>query len=226
MDDQSLSVGTSKLTKIDNGACKSARRDTHAAPRATRFARARNLFSRIRGSGSLVVAQTRSSGRIGKVAVAVLFSETVQLKTALLIALALSGCAREDPARAELRARLTQQPQLSSEELNRTLDEVKGTLEGKTVRFMRDGVEMTLDAQQREVALGMLTERAGVFDEGLRTAGDTTLRILNAPGRSLNAENVATRRLLVDVETFVPRRFEYSLEFPDPGTYELDLIVE
>jgi hypothetical protein len=144
----------------------------------------------------------------------------------LLAALCLPACAREDPARTALRERLKQQPQLSSAELGRALDEVSASLEGKTVRFMMNGVEHQLNEEERDVVLGMLIRREGVFDEGLRPDPDTTLRIINAPGRSLDAENTATRRLLVDVETFLPQRFEFSYDIPDVGNYALDLVIE
>jgi hypothetical protein len=148
------------------------------------------------------------------------------LLLAAIIVAGLSGCAGEDPALAAMRSRLKQQAQLSPEELGRLLDHLSAELSKKDVTFLQDGVVMELDAPQQDVALGMLKERAGVFDEGMRVAGETTLRIINAPGRSPNAENPATRRLLVDVETLLPRRFEYSLDVPDPSAYSLDLVVE
>jgi hypothetical protein len=144
----------------------------------------------------------------------------------LLVMLVVSACAREDPARAELRARLKQETQLPPEELGRVLDEVRRTLEGKNVRFMQGAQEFKLDEQERAVVLGMLEIRAGVFDEGMRRDGGTTLRIINAPGRSAYSEHDATRRLLVDVETFVPRRFEFSYDVPGLGDYSFNLLVE
>jgi hypothetical protein len=150
----------------------------------------------------------------------------MRIVASLLAVIFLAGCTREDPARTALRARLKEQPQLSPVELGRTLDEIGASLEGRTVRFMMDGAEYEVDQEQREVVLGMLTRREGVFDEGLRTGGPATLRIINAPGRSLDAENTATRRLLVDVETFLPQRFEFSYDIPDVGNYSFDLVIE
>ncbi len=144
----------------------------------------------------------------------------------LLACIVLSACGQpEDPARVELRARLKQSAQLSSEELARVLDEVGRTVADKPIRFKQDTVTGDLDQEQRAAVLGMLTERAGVFDEGLRTDGAISSRVLNGPDKSLNAEYTATRRLLIDVDTFVPRRFEFSHEVPGIGDYAFDLVI-
>jgi hypothetical protein len=146
----------------------------------------------------------------------------------LLAVLALvAGCgAREDPARAALRDRLKQPAAMSEEDLGRVLDEVNRTIADKTVRISDDSTPEVLQGDQRDVVLGMLTYRAGVFDEGLRTDRGATVRIINAPGRSANAEIEATRRLLIDVDTFLPRRFEFSYAFAGFGDYAYDLTVD
>jgi hypothetical protein len=138
-----------------------------------------------------------------------------------------SACGRpEDPARVQLRARVKQAATLPNEDLGRLLDEVSRSLEGKRVRFKQDGATHDLAGEQRDVVLGMLTSRAGVFDEGLQQADGATVRVINAPGASANAEIEASRRLLVDVETFLPRRFEFSYAFPGLGDYSYDLAVD
>jgi hypothetical protein len=140
--------------------------------------------------------------------------------------LLLSACARpEDPARVQLRARLKQDAPLSNDELGRTLDEVSRALAGKTVRFTQEAVTRDLDAPQREAVLGILTNRAGVFDEGVESAGGATLRVMNAPGRASNAELDAARRLFIDADTFLPRRFEFSSGVSS-DEYAFDLVVQ
>ena len=137
--------------------------------------------------------------------------------------LCATACARpEDPARTQLRSRLAQQDKLTPEEVGRVFDEVIRTLQGRQVRAVRDGVENGLAGEARDVVLGMLTDRVGVFDEGLRS----TTRVFNAPGLSTNPEIEAVRRLFVDVQTFLPRRFEFAYAFPSPDDYQLDLAVE
>jgi hypothetical protein len=142
------------------------------------------------------------------------------------VLLGANACAPpEDPERAQLQSRLEQQTTLTAEEIGRVFDEVNRTLHGKQVRVVRDGVASDLLGEERVVVLGMLSDRVGVFDEGVRT-GESPMRVFNAPGLSTNPEIEAVRRLLVDVRTFVPRRFEFAYAFPSPDDYQLDLVVE
>lgn len=115
---------------------------------------------------------------------------------------------------------------MSQDDLSRVLDEIGRTLSGKSVHIRQDGAPRELDAAEREAVLGMLTSRAGVFDEGPREIGGAALRVINAPGQSAQPEYAAMRRLFVDIETFRPVRFEFSYEFPGMGDYAFDLVVE
>ena len=125
----------------------------------------------------------------------------------------------------ELRARLGQERQLSADEIARVFEQVNQAVQGKTVRSSRGATTNDLGAAEREVVLGMLHDRAGVFDEGLRSGGGRRARVFNAPAVSSNPEIEATRRLFVDVETLLPLRFEYASAFASPDDYSLDLIV-
>jgi hypothetical protein len=51
-----------------------------------------------------------------------------------------------------------------------------------------------------------------------------TFRVLNAPGRSRDSEVEAARQLWVEVETFLPRRFQFTYAFPGYGDYAFDLV--
>lgn len=145
----------------------------------------------------------------------------------LLTCLALVSCGRpEDPARTELRQRLTQKPSLSSEELARVRNEVGEAIVGKHIRIMEGEAAHELDEDQRTVVLGMLTNAAGMYDEGLRQESGTTFRILNAPGVSPHAEIEAARKLWIEVETFLPRRFDFVYAFPGYGDYSFNLAVD
>jgi hypothetical protein len=145
----------------------------------------------------------------------------------ILTSAGIAACvSREDPARADLRARLAQQAPLSTEEIARVFEEVNRTIEGKTMRIVRGSTTSEIGASEREVALGMLIDRTGVFDEGLRTGGGRRARVFNAPGQSNNPEIEANRRLYIDVESFRPLRFEFAYAFPSPDDYEFDLEVD
>lgn len=150
-----------------------------------------------------------------------------RLAPCLLVLAALASCrAREDPLRVELRALLSKQATLSAQDLTQVLDEVNRSLAGKKVRISQDAALRELDPVERDVVLGMLTDRVGLYDEGPRAGGDRRVRVFNAPGISLHPEYSAARRLFVDIETFLPRRFEFSYEFPGMGDYAFDLLVD
>jgi hypothetical protein len=145
---------------------------------------------------------------------------------ALLVACAVvSACGvREDPARRELSQRLRQDAQLSSEELGRFRAEINGAMAGKAL-FKQGPVPGDLDAEPRELIFDMLAGPAGMFDEGIKTLGEKTFRVLNAPARSTDAEVEAFRRLWIDVETFLPRRFELAHAVQGYEAYSIDLVV-
>jgi len=138
---------------------------------------------------------------------------------------AASCAAPEDPARVELRNRLKQQTVLTDEELGRVVTEVSKSIGDNPVKINQDGVTKDMDAEQRSVVLGMFENRMGMYDEGLKDVGGRTVRVLNAPGISQYMEYSAMRRIMVDVETFLPRRFEFSYEFQGMGDYGFDLVV-
>jgi hypothetical protein len=145
----------------------------------------------------------------------------------LLATTALVSCTPpEDPARTELRSRLKKQESLSAAEIGRAFDEVGRAMQGKTVRVARGSAATDLGAAERDIVLGMLTDRTGVFDEGLRSGGGRQARVFNAPGQSNNPEIEASRRLFVDVETLLPLRFEFAYAFPSPDDYAYDLQVK
>lgn len=153
-------------------------------------------------------------------------SHTFKLVLVCLVAVALQACGpAEDPARTKLRERLTQEAPLTPEEVTGLLDHLSRTLDGKSVKSTVAGEKHDLTERQRYDALGMITDREGVFDEGLRTADRQTLRILNAPGQASNMEMDAARRLLIDTDTLLPVRLEF-VSGVSADEYVLDLVVE
>ena len=145
----------------------------------------------------------------------------------LLSGLATWTCARpEDPARVELRARLQQEVRLSDEELGRFCNEVARTVEGKSFRIKYGEAPRALSAEQHAAVFGMLSNRAGLYDEGLRRDGGINYRVLNGPARSNNAEIEASQRLWIDVETFLPLRYQFTYAFQGYGDYTYDLVLD
>jgi uncharacterized tellurite resistance protein B-like protein len=154
----------------------------------------------------------------------------LQMARALALILAsavISACGTpEDPARVALRERVKQDTRLSDEDLSLLIKETARGVEGKSVRIRTGTTLEELDVVQRDTVLGMLTNPAGVFDEGLRTEGDAVSRVINGPGEPWSFEIEATRRLWIDVDTFLPRRFEFTYFIAGLGDYSYDLVVE
>jgi hypothetical protein len=149
-----------------------------------------------------------------------------RLFAVLLTCLAVHACApAEDPTTAGVRARLKLPARLVGDELTRTFEQIASRVQDRTIHFTKGSTRAELNREQRLVVLGMLTDRAGVFDEGLRTDGDRQLRVFNAPGTSILSEYDATRRLLIDVETLLPARFEFTdtASFEENYIFELDV---
>ena len=144
----------------------------------------------------------------------------------LLSGLGTSTCARaEDPARVEMRERLRQETSLSDEELARVCTEVARTVAGKSFRIKDGDATRELSGEQQAVIFGMLSNRAGLYDEGLRRENGTNYRVLNAPGRSDNAEIETSQRLWIAVDTLLPLRYQVAYAFPGYGDYAYDLIL-
>jgi hypothetical protein len=145
----------------------------------------------------------------------------------LLASAILSSCSQpEDPARVALRERLKQSAQLSADELTQFIGQIQRALTGKNVLVAQGGGPREMNDEQRAVVLGMLADPVGVFDEGMRTDGGRVRRVLNAPGKSLNEEVEAARKLWIDVDTFLPIRFEFVYGVPGYGDYGFDLAVK
>ena len=155
------------------------------------------------------------------------FCRPTRVLIAALACVTLSACATpEDPARVARRGLLTQETRLSAVDLDRFREAIRQSLTDARVR-VNDGAglrELSLD--ERQVVFGMLTDPAGMYDEGLRQDDGARARVLNAPGVSTDMEIEASRRLWVDVETFLPRRFDFTYAFAGHGDYSFQLVVE
>ena len=137
------------------------------------------------------------------------------------------GCsAPEDPARVALRERLRDEQRLTDAELAQVRAVIARAIEGKVVRAREETETRELKADERAEVFNMLEHPEGLFDEGLRRESDGLVRVLNAPGKSNNAEIEASQRLWVDVEALLPRRYLFQYAFLGYGDVAFDLIVE
>ena len=104
--------------------------------------------------------------------------------------------------------------------------DVGQAVDGRTFRIREGAATHDLTVEQRAAVFSMLREPAGVYDEGLRQLGSSSVRVLNGPGRSDNAEIEALQRLWIDLDTFLPLRYQFAYAFPGYGDYEYELSAQ
>jgi hypothetical protein len=146
----------------------------------------------------------------------------------LFAAIALAGCSApepEDPSRTALRDRLRQDAQLESAELDQLRSEVLRSMGDQVFAIQAEDGTRPIPAERQAAVFGMLKDPSGVFDEGLRNESGHLVRVLNAPGLAPSSEIDAARRLFIDVETLLPRRFDFSYGFPSPENYTYELVA-
>jgi hypothetical protein len=144
----------------------------------------------------------------------------------LAITLVAVACeSKEDKARAEFQTRLKRQTRLTREDIAHLYDEIGRALAGKRLQARQGAVTRDFDDRQRAAILGMLSDPTIVGDYGVRTVNGVTMRGLDANGTPPTSEIDATQILWIDVDTFLPRRYEFSYAMSGLGDYAYDVAV-
>lgn len=142
----------------------------------------------------------------------------------VIAAVSVAGCrAGEDPARASMRARLKQEMRLTPAEVRELFAQVAPAIAGKQLRVTQGALSRTLEEQERTSVLGMLSDPGEVYDGGLKVDGKNVWRGLKTGGATVLSELDATQTLWIDVDSFVPRRYEFEYSSPGFGDYAYDL---
>src|SRR4030095_10576556 len=128
----------------------------------------------------------------------------------VLMVAGVSACQAEDPARAALRARLKQEDRLTPDEIRAFFDQIAPAIADKRVTVKQGALTRALDDEQRASVLGMLSDPAAVYDGGMKVEGKTVWRGLKTGGTPAMSELDATQTLWIDVDAFVPRRYEFE----------------
>lgn len=141
----------------------------------------------------------------------------------ITLAMAAACVATDDPARAGLRARLNQQARLTPEEIRRLFDQIAPAIADKKLSVREGALTRTLNDEQRTAVLGLLSDPGAVYDIGLKTDGKHAWRGLRTGGTTAMSELDAMQTLWIDIDSFVPRRYEYEYSSPGFGDYAYDL---
>jgi len=142
----------------------------------------------------------------------------------MIAATSVVACrAGDDPARASMRARLKQESRLTPEEVRGLFSQIAPVIAGKQVQVTQGALSRTLDDRERMSVLGMLSDPGEVYDGGLKVDGKNLWRGLKTGGATVLSELDATQTLWIDVDSFVPRRYEFEYSSPGFGDYAYDL---
>jgi len=145
---------------------------------------------------------------------------------AFLIAVCLMAIAcgsPEEATRAKFQERLKSSAPLTYPEVNQLVIYTLAAIGGRPIRVRDQGTIRTLDAQKRAEVLTVLGGGPPVSDAGLRNADTRALRGVEGPGTPVHSELDAAQTLWIDVETFLPHRFELTYSLPGFGDYAYDI---
>jgi hypothetical protein len=124
-----------------------------------------------------------------------------------------------------MRARLKEERRLSPDEVRALFDQIAPGVGDKKVSVKQGAVTRELSAEERTSVLGILSDPGRVYDEGVRREGNSIWRGLTTGATPAMSELDAMQTLWIDVESFVPRRYEFAYSSPGFGDYSYDLIL-
>jgi hypothetical protein len=136
----------------------------------------------------------------------------------------LSCGSPEDAASARFRERLQSPAPLTHAEVNQLVTETIAHVGGRPLRVRDGGSARTLDGRGRAEMLTVLSGSIPIRDAGIRRDGDRTLRGIEGPGTPAHAELDAAQTLWVDVDTFLPQRFDLTYSLPGFGDEGHDFV--
>jgi hypothetical protein len=145
-------------------------------------------------------------------------------RTVLLVATACAiACGDQD---REIKARLASPAKLSQDDAARALDAIGRAMGGRAPRVTQGAVTRPLDEKERAQIFDVLADARGLEDVGIRQIGGATVRGLRVPATSPQSEIEATGTVWIDVDSLLPRRYDFAYAMPGFGDTTLDLTFE
>lgn len=124
-----------------------------------------------------------------------------------------------------MRARLKEERRLTPDEIRAFFDQIALVVGDRKVNVKQGAITRELSSEERASVLRMLSDPNSVYDEGLRREGGSTWRGLTTGATPATSELDAMQTLWFDVDSFVPRRYEFQYSSPGFGDYAYDLIL-
>lgn len=123
-----------------------------------------------------------------------------------------------------MRARLKEERRLTPDEIRAFFDQIAPGVADKKVSVKQGAVTRELSAEERTSVLGILSDPGRVYDEGLRHEGNGIWRGLTTGATPAMSELDAMQTLWIDIDSLVPRRYEFAYSSPGFGDYAYDLV--
>jgi hypothetical protein len=140
-----------------------------------------------------------------------------------LCAVAVACESPEEAARARFQERVKAPATLTHPEVNQLVSYALAAVGERSIRVREQGAVRALDAKGRAEVLTVLSGTVPVSDAGIRRADNRTLRGIEGPGTPTHSELDAAQTLWIDIDTFLPHRFELTYSLPGFGDYAYDI---
>jgi hypothetical protein len=149
---------------------------------------------------------------------------TKQFAALLIVALAAAVCGRDQDR--SIKDRLRASEPLTEDDIARTLEGVGRAMRGKGPRVRQGALTRQLDERERAQLFNVLGDPRGLTDAGLHTIDDAMVRGVRAPATSPQSEIDATGTVWIDVNSLLPRRYEFTYAAAGFGDTAFDLEFE
>ncbi len=145
---------------------------------------------------------------------------------AVLLAVGTPVRAQEVPNPAAVRARLADVTPLTTDEIGVAVEAIRAAVGQRPFRVSDGTHAAAVDDTARAMLLLVLSGSVAVADLGLKTTSAGTVRGLRSPATPPRSEVAANQILWVDVESLLPRRFEFLYDVPGMGDIGYDLLFD
>lgn len=130
------------------------------------------------------------------------------------------------PVATTLQRRLAEPAVLRPDELAALIGHTAQAVEGRRLRVTDGTISRPVDERGRQVLFLVLSGTVPLEDVGVRTSDGGRVRGLRAPATPPRSEVGAKQTLWIDIDTLLPRRFEFAYEVPGLGDLAYDLVFD
>lgn len=145
---------------------------------------------------------------------------------AVLLWFAVPARAQDGSDVSAVRARLADVTPLAPDEIGRAVHAVNAAIARRPFKVTDGTQAVAVDEEARAMLLLVLSGTVAVADLGLKAGPGGTVRGLRSPATPPRSEVGANQILWIDVDSLMPRRFEFLYDVPGMGDIAYDLVFE